>query len=456
MRIFLAIALLTALALVATSPKRYGLRRMRPVVVLAAGGYAAIAVGAALGPAGLDFIAREAVTASQPLLVLCLGWVGLTLGLQVRREVLSKLPIGVWVATGADVLTSAAVGFGVGVLGLAFWIGGAGVEGLDGIRSTLEAWGSGGSGGAGVSGGRGGLGGLTLGAGLLACAMMGWAMETRSLRPSDDQATRRLELLVRSCGALAGVVAAGAFGVLAALWTRDEGGAVLLDAPGAGVRLAATAATAVGVALVGKLGLALAGKSQGDRLVVFLGVVAFVAGVSVQVGTPPILAGLLLGVTLANVPGPDLRAFERFILKTEHMVAVFLGLLTGLVLSPAVGVGMLSLAAWLTVARFVVKPLLFRVLTRKLVAGRAGGGALPDRSAVWIAPVRQAPVALALAVSLAVLDPSEFHGRLVTVVVLTGLFSDLTPAVASAVRRRLHTGPAVGEAAREMERGADG
>ena len=401
---FLSILLLITLALLATSPKRYALRRWRPLAVLLSGGWAAVAAGILIGPAGAGLVTDETALNATPLVTAGLGWIGLMIGLQLRRDVLRALPR---VATGltlADAAASVAVFGAVGALGLSLMREGR----FD------AAW-------------------LLGPAALLACAGVGWAQETRSLGVAATDGDTKLALLVRTSGALGAVVAVCGFGLLGTLAARGADGAHELNPAMAAVRLGACAGLGVAVALLARFGLGLAGRRRGEQLVVFLGVVAFVAGVGIQFEVSPIFTAMLVGAVIANLGGVDLRRFERFILKAEHAVATAFALLAGVLLSVDVGAVELGLALALASLRLVTKP----VLLRGAATSRAGATAgMPGSSPLVIATVRQAPVAVALAVGFVLVDRTELSARLLTVVVLTGVVADVLPLLTSLVRPR--------------------
>ena len=82
MKVFLAIAALLILALVATNTRFYTFRRSRFVTLLISGGWPAVLIGILIGPHAANLVTDEILRASTPLVLLALGWIGLMIGLQ--------------------------------------------------------------------------------------------------------------------------------------------------------------------------------------------------------------------------------------------------------------------------------------------------------------------------------------------------------------------------------------
>lgn len=405
MAMFLSIAALLVLALLATSKRFYRVRRSRIGVAAVAGGWIATAVGALLGPFVSGLITPDAVLRATPLLSVGLGWIGLMVGLQARRDILAKLPAKVWRLTLVDAVAS--VGVVAGVLVLVTYAA---------VGTVRDA----------------GLVALTL----LAAASVGWSMETRSLRIEAAPGGHERAVLLRAAGGLCAIVAVTVFGVTAALLPFDLG----VDQPArpATTRLfALLAACGIGVvlALIAKESLRLAGRHRAEMLLVFLGVVGLAAGVSADLGVSPLLPAMLTGAVLTNLrtQGPSDSAanpalFGRFILQAEHVVATIFALLAGVLLDPRVLASGLIVAGAIVLTRAALKPGVLAVVDRPPDAET--GAARTAR----VAAIRQSPVAVALAVSMFILAPADDARRLLTVVVLVGFLCDATAALS--IRRR--------------------
>jgi len=405
-QVFLAILTLITLALLTSSPKFYRLRRSRVGTSLFSDGWLAVGVGALLGPYALGLVQPEVVLSATPLIVVGLGWIGVMVGLQARRSLLGSLPAAVWRVTFADAMLSALV-FGAGAWAALLWWTNSGDEGT--IALALPA------------------------CVLMACAV-GWSMETRSLRASDSPESARLALLVRTSGGLGAILAIGVVGVGATLFAPSTVGG---DAPGPfGVlwRAVVTLALAVGLGVMGRDAIRLAGRKRPELLVVFLALVALAAGVAADLGVSPLFAAMLTGVVIANIATGDTLAFERFILKAEHTVAVLFAMLAGVLIDPAIGAHGLAMALLVGGARLICKPVVFRV------SARAGGGddarALPSRSPLYTGPARQSPLAVAIGVAFVLAEPSDFSRRLLAVIVVGGIVSALLPVTIGAITPR--------------------
>ena len=405
MSTFLAILIVSVLALLASSPLGFRLRRSRLTAALSSGGWLAIGVGVAIGPHGLGAVTPETIRRATPLVVLGLGWIGLMLGLQAQRAVLASLPRSLVRAWVADVAVSLVVFGSIGWVGASVWVGGPG--GAPGGAPVVMA-------------------------ALLACASLGWAMETRSLSTGDSVSQRHHALVIRGAGGLAGIAAVMVFGVVYAFAGPETERQPAIAAGASRLLVAVTLGFASG--LIGRFALREAAGARGQSLGVVLGLVALVGGLAFELEASPLFAACLTGVVMANLDGGELRAFERVILRAEHAVAAVFSLLAGVLLDPEIGWSGLGLAALIAGARLVVKPVVMRA-----------GGATPEAAGVlgW-AVVRQSPLAVALAVSVLAVSTSIVSQRLLTVIVLAGVLAELTPLAAAWALRRSPMGTPVG------------
>jgi hypothetical protein len=408
MAIFLSIAALFVLALLATSKRAYRVRRSRLGAAAVAGGWIAIGVGAILGPSVSGLITPDAVLRATPLLSVGLGWIGLMVGLQARRDILAHLPRAVWRLS----LTDAALS--VGGVTAALMV----------IMRAHEL---------------GANPGLIAGA-LLAASTVGWSMETRSLGIDmlPGAGGQQRAVLLRASGGLGAILAITTFGIASAIAPLDQGAPAVDGAPSLVARLGAllgASVLAILLAFVAKEGLRLAGKRRAEMLVVFLGVVGLAAGVSADLGVSPLFPAMLTGATFANLRtrGPsdaqaDTALFGRFILQAEHVVATIFSLLAGILFDPRITIIGLVVVGAIVLVRVVVKPLAF-------VLADSGAAIDPGaRRASRFASIRQSPVAIAIAVSLFILAPDADAQRLLTIVILVGVTCELLASVA--VRRK--------------------
>lgn len=417
MDVFLAIAVLTVLALIATSARLYRLRRTRLMSLLASGGWPALLVGVVLGPEGSGLVRADSVLDARPLLVACLGWVGIMVGLQARRELLAKVPPGVGATVALDfVVTTLLVG-PIAIVGMGLW-----TQWERPWPEYIEP------------------------VALLIAASMGWAMETRSLSQLSSSASQRVALLVRLTGGLAAMVALAEFGLAETIVARDADGTVRVDLAGAGTGLAVLLALAVLAGLLGRFAIGRAGRSGGAQLTVFLGLVALVAGVAARLGYSPLLAAMATGIVIANISTSDVLQFERFIIRAEQIIAFVVFALAGLLMKVWIGWPAVGLALALVAARFVVKAPIFHWGLRQVQQNEAREGARPvafEPGELQFSPIRQSALAAPIALALTLLEPSEFNRSLLTVVVVSGVLSAvLTVALATwSSRPRKAPGP---------------
>lgn len=383
MEVFLAILALVVVALVATSPVVYRLRRSRLATVMISGGWLPLGVGVLLGPEVADLIDADVVRSATPAAVVALGWIGFAVGLQVRREVLAAVPPAIVRVAGVDALVTAVA--------------------IGGLTWGVVAWWADGSGSFTTM-----LGAVSL----IAAASLGWSLETRSLRGADSDADRAAEGAIRAGGSLLIIVAV----ILAGLVAGASGHG---DVRGAASDLALSIGVALVLGVVGKYALGLAGNDRAQQLVVFLGLVAFVAGVAAQSLVTPMFSAMVAAAVIANLRGQQLRWFERFIFKGEPLIAAIVALLAGVLLETNLSTGAFVLIAALIAARVALKP--------PTVAIGAGVG----RSRVVVGALRQSPIAIALGVGLVVEEGSRFSRELLSVLVLVGLASELIAIGAS-------------------------
>jgi hypothetical protein len=170
---------------------------------------------------------------------------------------------------------------------------------------------------------------------------------------------------------------------------------------------------------VGKYALGLAGNNRDQQLVVFLGLVAFVAGVAAQAMVTPMFGAMVAAGVIANLHGQQLRWFERFIFKGEPLIAAIVALLAGVLLETSLSVGAVVLAGVLLALRLAIKP------------ASLWWSADAGRSRLLVGAVRQSPIAIALGVGLVVEEGSRFSRELLSVLVVVGLLSELVVLVAS-------------------------
>lgn len=407
MDIFLAILIVTAVALLSSGRFAYRLRRSRLMVVMLSGGWLAIFTGMLLGPnlfplLGITerettLVSPEALLESTPLLMIGLGWIGVMVGLQLRWEVVRSLPASIWKLVLADTLLSVVVFGAIAFVGLQLWTG---------ADSLAAIW---------------------TGCLLLTAGAIGWSMETRSLRMATATDTdERLDTLIRATGALGAVLAVTLLGLGYKIATRNSDGEFAFDLTDTLGRAALVGAASLLLGVLGRYAIRIAGKDRGHQLVVFLGIVVFIAGIATQLDLPPVFAAMLTGIILANLPGSQITNFENFIVKAEFTVATLFALLAGILLDPQIGLHGLGIAFVIALARILIKPVFTRWVARRV---HEPAQPLPASSPLYLGSVRPNPIAIALAVSVVLLEPSTFNTRLLTIVILSGLLCELIPII---------------------------
>jgi hypothetical protein len=390
MDLFLASLIIITLALLASSRLAYRMRRSRLFTVLFSGGWLPLLAGVVLQLALRDITQEGMLLNLRPLIMTALGWIGLMVGMQARRDVMRALPSGIWRLSVADVLISILFVGGYSMVMLLVW---SDITTATGISRLVEP------------------------ASMLAACGIGWALETRSLSVKRDDADAVSSSVLRSSGSLGVIFAIAFFGFIEILAGLSDHGAWSFDPLGMTRMLVTTAALAFSMGFVGRYGLRLAGKHKAEQLVVFLGLVAFVAGIASRLGISPLFASMLTGIVIANLAGSDLRLFERFIFQAEPIVGAVFALLAGMLMQVTVGMIELGFALGIVAMRVLIKPIVWSSFAKG--AGGAGRG--------WtsVAPLRQGRLAIALGVSLYLVVPSDFTARLLTIIVIAGLLCDL-------------------------------
>lgn len=407
MDVFLAIATVVTVALLLATKPTYRLRRSRPVVVLISGGWITLGLGVLLGPKVLNLVQPEPLTQTTPILTAGLGWIGFMVGIQLRKDVLSALPIPTKKLAATDAALTALIVSPIAFFGLAFW-----------TDASARA--------------------LAIPTALLAATAIGCSMETRSLRiTGQSKGGNHLALIIRALGGLGAILAIALFAIAElVLPSASEAEPVA-----AALRFAVALLSAGAIAALARFALQLAGNSAAEQLAVVLGVVALAAGAATELGTSALFVAMIAGVALANMSGNPLRRFQSMLVSAEHIVASLVALLAGIFLDPALSAPALLLVTVLALARVIVKPLMTRI-----TLARAGGAVehLIDstpataRSPLYAGPARQSPIAIPLALAFVLEQPSEFSRQLLAIVAMTGLLAELLPlAIATRNARRV-------------------
>ncbi len=413
MRILLGLALLVTLALIGSSRRFWSLRRSPLGAVLTTGGWLALAVGWLLGPHGPvpgGLITAGQIDVLRPLVLFCLGWVGLMIGMQAHRQFTGLLLSPIGRLTVLDVVVSMGAFTFAGFIVLTFGPG----ESAPAAAVVL--------------------------AGLMGVSGIGWSAEVRSLT-RQAASTDPAAMALRGAAGLGSIAAVLIYGLLFKLIQHDAlpGEAVMtypaLSIGAALLGLAVSAMIALTMGLMGLWLMKAAGRSESEFLVVLLGLVAFVAGGAAVLGYSPLFVSMLCGAVVVNMPGGVLEKFQRVIVEAEQPVAMALMLVAGTLIDPLIGV-----TAWLLILALLV----VRILTKRLVAGRIIREHLDRQTDTLLplGPLRQSPLAVALVMGY-VLSPHASltarlldSGQLLMVVVMVGLTSDAAPLIQHMLHHR--------------------
>lgn len=416
-RVLLGAAVIAAMSLVATSRRVRSLHRRPAVAALLGGSAPGLAAGVVLGPFGLRLLAAEEVLALRPVVAACLGWIGVIVGMQLRREVLAAVPRFLWKWAIVDAAICGGIALAVSMAIFSTWF-------VPESRSAAA---------------------MIVPVALVACAAIGWSPETRSIRTlairrggasaphapesAPIEGAAQLAILVQAGSGLLSAAAVVALGI--ATQFVDTVGAAPVLVPLRGVLdfgLGAVVAVVLGIG-AGVL-LHLAGRARGSALVVLLGVTLVSVGVAVDLGYSALLTTVLTGAVVANLPFRPLRRFEDAMLRAEQPVALACGLLTGLLLDPRLGAWGVLLACALVALRLIAKPI---IADRSLSWTTHRASTDPVRRTVRATSIRQAPIALVLGLAVVVIEESPLTRTLLAVIAIVGVASNL--AAFAATRR---------------------
>ena len=394
--VFAGIALVGVAATFATTRIYARLQRRRWIAAMTAGGWFAMITGVLIGPRGLAVVDTGGMQPLQPLLDIALAWVGLIVGLQLRRPLVSAIPAVLvrWIRN--DSVTALLLGF---AFAAATWFLLDPAETSDGI--------------------------LVLAALSLAVAFVGWAPETRSLRPTLTPRSGELAQLVQAGGGLGGVLAILLFG-FGSLFVRFEGGEAVVVAPWIGVaELALSGSIAILIGLGARVLLRLTSGEPQESLVVTLSLVLLGAGFATALGLSPLLNGLLTGAVVANLRDPHLRDLERALQRAEPGMAVLMLIAAGPLASEANLAHALVLGVAIASIRLVVKP----VLARRTLG--AAFEDLPARDPLFLGPARVPFVAIAVAIGPAVATDDVVAETVLASIMVATLLGAVLPGLAA-------------------------
>ena len=397
--IFAGIALVGIAATFATTRFYARLQRHRWVAAFTAGGWFAMITGIVIGPRVLAVFNAEGTQALQPLLYITLAWIGLIVGLQLRRPLVAAIPteLARWIRL--DTILSVLVGTAVAI---AWW-----------RLMAPEA----------------SLGTILLPAVALAVAFIGWAPETRSLRPDLTPRSGELAQLVQAGGGLGAVIAVLIFGLANQFVRIDPDGPIVIE-PWLGLlELLLSAGVAIMLGTGARILLRRTSGAAQESLVITLALVLIGAGFAAELGLSPLLNGLIAGGVIANLRDPHLRDLERGLQSAEPAMAVLMLVACGSLVSE-IDLGE-AMILGLAVASL-------RLLVKPLIARHAIGPGFPDlppRDPLFLGPARMPLVAIAIAIGPAIITRDPASETVLAAVMLATLLGAVSPGLAGRRRR---------------------
>ncbi len=413
----LVIVAVAVVALLAGGARMERVARIPAVGALVHGGWIYCAIGICIGPLGADVIDSARLAALQPLVACLLALIGLIAGAQCAPAILRAIPtrlIG-WVAR--DAALSCAIGAIVTLLLARALAGPLDLAGADKVPGALL---------------------LAASMGTLVAATCGWAPESRTLIASAQPRAVRLAVLIQAGGGLSALIAiALSSSCVIPLDPAEGGGMSWAPALGAPV-LVATCVAALAVTAIAWLLLRDSSRDEPTATVTLFGALALVAGMSSAAAASPLLAGMLLGVCIAQLGRTSTRLLS-ITQASEPVAAAALFLLAGAQLRIDQGAVIWIAALALAAARRSLKP--------RTLRGSLGGerNLIALESPLARASVRQSPMAIAVALTAHSVLPAPAGPALLSVIVLSGAASWVMAALPRIERSAPASPAAAGE-----------
>ena len=392
--IFVGIAMVGIAATFATTRVYARLQRHRWVAAFTAGGWFAMITGVLIGPNALAVVDGSNLQPMRPLLDVALAWIGLIVGLQLRRVLVSAIPgeLVRWLRND----TAASLVAGITTFATWWLI----------VRPDV------------------GTGVLGIAAVGLVAAFIGWAPETRSLRPALTPRSGELAQFVQAGGGLGSVLAILLFG-FGTLFVRFGPGDPTVVPPWIGLmELGLSALIAILLGFGARTLLRLSTGAPQESLVITLALVLLGAGFAAALGLSPLLNGLLTGGVIANLRDPILRDLERALQRAEPGMAVLMLIASGSLASDAnLGQAML-LGISIAGIRLILKP----IIARSTVGSDFGD--LSARDPLFLGPARVPFIAIAIAIGPAVATEDPLADTVLAAVMIATLLGAVLPGIA--------------------------
>jgi hypothetical protein len=261
----------------------------------------------------------------------------------------------------------------------------------------------------------------------IAAATIGWAPESRTLIASAQPRAVRLAVLIQAGGGLSAIIAI-ALSSVAVIPLDPAGGGGMALAPALGVPvLIAIGVAALVVTAIAWLLLRDSARDGATSTVTLFGALALVAGVATAAAASPLLAGMLLGICIAQLRGSAARLLS-IPYASEPVAAAALFLIAGAQIRLDDAAAILVAALALAAARRALKPAALQLALR----GERDSVAL--ESPLARASVRQPPMAIAIALTAHAVLPAPAGPVVLSVIVLAGAASWVMAAFPRIVR----------------------
>ena len=402
----LVIVAVAAVALLAGGARIERLSRLPAIGALLHGGWVYCAIGVCLGPLGIHALDDGRLAALQPLVSCLLALIGLIAGVQCSPSILRAVPTRLIGWTSLDAVLSIAIGAIVTLLLARPLLGPVELAGDAKIPGTLM---------------------LAACIATIAAATIGWAPESRTLIASAQPRAVRLAVLIQAGGGLSAIIAI-ALSSVAVIPLDPAGSDGMALAPALGVPvLVAIGVAALVVTAIAWLLLRDAARDDATSMVTLFGALALVAGVATAAAASPLLAGMVLGICIAQLRGSAARLLS-IPYASEPVAAAALFLIAGAQIRLDDAAAILVAALVLAAARRALKPAALQLALR----GERDSIAL--ESPLVRASVRQPPMAIAIALTAHAVLPAPAGSVVLSVVVLAGAASWVVAAFPRIVR----------------------
>jgi hypothetical protein len=402
----LVIVAVAAVALLAGGARMERLSRLPAIGALLHGGWVYCAIGVCLGPLGIHALDGSRLAALQPLVSCLLALIGLIAGVQCSPSILRAVPTRLIGWTSLDAVLSIAIGAVVTLLLARPLLGPVELVGDARIPGTLM---------------------FAACVATIAAATIGWAPESRTLIASAQPRAVRLAVLIQAGGGLSAIIAI-ALSSVAVIPLDPAGGGGMALAPALGVPvLIAIGVAALVVTAIAWLLLRDSARDGATSTVTLFGALALVAGVATAAAASPLLAGMLLGICIAQLRGSAARLLS-IPYASEPVAAAALFLIAGAQIRLDDAAAILVAALALAAARRALKPAALQLALR----GERDSVAL--ESPLARASVRQPPMAIAIALTAHAVLPAPAGPVVLSVIVLAGAASWVMAAFPRIVR----------------------